>query len=71
MGVKDSTLNTKLDVAQFGIIDEFRVDTRPTAERSVSNFLYRITAVASGKNVGQQQRRSFILLDDIFILVWN
>ena len=60
--IKDASFDPELDITQFGIVDKFRIDTRPTAERSVSNLLDRLPTVASGKNISQQQSRSFILL---------
>lgn len=61
MAVKDSTLNSELNVAELGIVNEFRIDSRSVGHHRVPDWFYRLPTETRAKYVGQQERRSFLL----------
>jgi hypothetical protein len=62
MPVKDLALDTELDVAQFGIVDELWIDPGAAGQRrAVPNGPDGLPAEAGAKNVGQQQTRPLLL----------
>ena len=59
--VEDASFHSELDVTQFGIVNEFRIDSRSAVKGRVTDLFDGFATVTSGEDVGQQQGRSLVL----------
>ena len=61
MTVKNTTFDSELYIAEFWIVDEFRINSRTTRQGRVSDWFYLFPSKAGTEYISQKQRGTFFL----------